>query len=188
MPPGSLFKGYRDFVVQDIVIKTHNTRYRLAYWQTPDGRRLTGELPAECGNGHFGPTLVSHILYQYHQCQVTQPLLHEQLGEWGVEISTGQIDDTGTRHKGKNGYVTHIGNDSFAWFQSTLSKSRINFLKLLRAGRTDYRIDKEALGYMKKQSLSLLLRDSLREHGSAWFPDRESWHPPCVRLPVVCRS
>jgi len=207
LPPGSRFKGYRDFVVQDIVITTNNIRYRLACWQTPDGRRLTGQLPADCGNGHFGAALVSYIIYQHHQCQVTQPLLREQLLEWGVDISTGQIDailstdkshfhlekdallttglavsryvtvdDTGTRHKGKNGYVTHIGNDSFAWFQSTLSKSRINFLELLRAGRTDYRIDKEALGYMKKQGLSLVLRDSLRQHASDWFADRESWH------------
>ena len=32
------------------------------------------------------------------------------------------VDDTGARHQGKNGYVTHIGNEHFAWFQSTRSK------------------------------------------------------------------
>ena len=30
--------------------------------------------------------------YQYHQCHVTQPLLREQLTEWGIDISAGQID------------------------------------------------------------------------------------------------
>ncbi len=40
----------------------------------------------------------------------------------------------GRRIKGKNGYVTPIGNDLFAWFCSTESKSRINFLQLLQAG------------------------------------------------------
>jgi hypothetical protein len=29
------------------------------------------------------------------------------------------VDDTGARHKGKNGYCTHIGNEWFAWFEST---------------------------------------------------------------------
>ena len=31
-------------------------------------------------------------------------------------------DDTGARHKGKNGYYTYIGNESFSWFESTESK------------------------------------------------------------------
>jgi hypothetical protein len=115
--------------------------------------------------------LVSYILYQHHHCQVTQPLLLEQLREWGIDISSGEVnglfvagkerfheekdallvaglthsraltvDDTGTRHQGKNGYVTHIGNEVFAWFASTESKSRVNFLPLLRASHTDYRV------------------------------------------------
>ena len=124
------------------------------------------------GAGHFGPTLVSYILYQYHHQHVTQPLLLEQLLELGVEISAGQLsqilthgndefhqekdavlsagievsrylqsDDTGARHEGKNGYCTYIGNDLFAWFKSTQSKSRVNFLELLRAEQSDYVIN-----------------------------------------------
>src|SRR6516164_7653217 len=92
IPPGSRFKGYREFVVQDLVIGSRNTRYRLARWQTPDGQTLTGQLPDAVAGGHFGATLVSYVLYQHHHCHVTQPLLCEQLREWGIELSSGQLN------------------------------------------------------------------------------------------------
>jgi hypothetical protein len=63
------------------------------------------------------------------------------------------VDDTAARHQGQNGYCTHIGNELFAWFASTESKSRINFLELLRAGQTDYVIDATARAYMHHQEL-----------------------------------
>ena len=111
-------------------------------------------------------------LQQYNHGHVTQPLIWEELVDFGVDISKGQVsrilteqkeefhlekagvlcagldisstinvDDTGARHAGKNGYCTHIGNDLFAWFESTSSKSRINFLELLRQGHGDYVIN-----------------------------------------------
>src|SRR5208282_5607199 len=48
------------------------------------------------------------------------------------------VDDTGARHRAANAVCTQIGNDNFAWFGTTGSKSRLNFLGLLRAGHTDY--------------------------------------------------
>jgi len=58
------------------------------------------------------------------------------------------VDDTGARHRGANAVCTQIGNDDFAWFGTTGSKSRLNFLGLLRAGHTDYVINDAALDYM----------------------------------------
>ncbi len=63
------------------------------------------------------------------------------------------VDDTGARHKGQNGYCTHIGNELFSWFQSTENKSRINFLKLLRAGHSDYCINMDAISYMQSNKM-----------------------------------
>ena len=92
IPQGSRFKGYRDVVIQDLLIRAHNTRYRLARWLTPRGEYVTGELPAHLAEHHFGVTLRSYLLYQHHHCQVTQALLREQLREWGIDISSGAID------------------------------------------------------------------------------------------------
>lgn len=205
VPEGSEFKGYKDFVIQDLMIQCHNTLYRMERWLTPDGTYVNGQLPSSV-EGHFGSTLKSYILYQYHQCQVTQPLILEELQEFGIEISSGQInniliegrdnyheekaeilatglaisshvnvDDTGARHDGKNGYCTHIGNDLFAWFESTESKSRISFLELLRAGRTDYVLIDESYDYMTAQKLpknKLELLESGRGHS---FSNEAQW-------------
>ena len=92
LPEGTSFKGYRDYIVQELEIKPHNIRYRLAYYQLPNGSTVTATLPDGLAGQHFGIQLRSYILYQYHQCQVTQPLLLEQLREWGVDISSGQLN------------------------------------------------------------------------------------------------
>ena len=84
-------------MVQDLKIESHNIRYRLEHWVTPQNESVTGQLPDSLGN-------------------------------------------------------QHIGNHLFGWFQSTDSKSRINFLELLRAGKIDYYLSDAALDYMKKQS------------------------------------
>jgi hypothetical protein len=64
------------------------------------------------------------------------------------------VDDTGARHAGKNGFCTQIGNDDFTWFGTRPSKSRLNFLDLLRAGHTDYVINQAALDYMRGRALA----------------------------------
>ncbi|MFZ0790018.1 MAG: hypothetical protein WAM94_10395, partial [Chromatiaceae bacterium] len=49
-------------------------------------------MPANLNGGHFSPELRRDALYQHHHCHVTQPLLHEQLHAWGIDISAGQIN------------------------------------------------------------------------------------------------
>jgi hypothetical protein len=69
--------------VQELIIQPNNTCYRLEQWEMGDGNSVIAKAP---GEDHFGPRLVSYILYQYHHPHVTQPLLLEHLLELGVEI------------------------------------------------------------------------------------------------------
>lgn len=90
IPKGSIFKGYKNFVTQGIIIEPNNTLYLLERWETPDGSYVEGKLPAHV-SGHFDFSLISYIQYQYFQCHVTGPLLFEQLLELDIQISSGQI-------------------------------------------------------------------------------------------------
>ncbi len=205
VPADAVLKDCQKYVVQDIQIQACNTRYILERWVTPEGQSFIGKLPQEI-KGHFGPTLRSLVHYLHHQCHVTQPLLYEALGEWDIDISTGQVnriltegheayhrekdellssglqssqyvqvDDTGARHQGVNGYCTHIGNEWFAYFASTQTKSRLNFLTLLRGNAKDYVLNEDALEYMAGKNLAKKVTDKLKVHQGKVFSDKEKW-------------
>ena len=179
IPPEATFKDWSGYVVQDLRITKKVIFFQLARYVDSEGNTIKAQLPPEYRTGHFGPQLIAFCLYQYHQCFVTQPLLLEALREFGIDISSGQLniilvenkesyhtekedllepglkgagyfntDDTGARHNGKNGFCNHIGNPLFSYFQSTESKSRINFLEVLRGRHTDYVVSEECIEYM----------------------------------------
>jgi hypothetical protein len=214
-PPGSVSKGYEEYIVQELVIRAEVTRYLRERILTPDGRSLLAPLPADVLPGHhFGPELITHILYQHHHNHVTQPLLQEELAQRSIVISAGQInriltegnqifheekaevlaaglataryiqvDDTGARHQGKNGYCTHIGNEFFAYFASTDSKSRLNFLEVLRGEHRDYLVNEVAVAYWQKYELAAALITSLTE-GPTRFTDAAAWNARLQALGV----
>jgi hypothetical protein len=102
LPEGATLKGYEAYVVQDLLIQSDNTRYLRARYELPKGGSLLAPLPAgvlPVEGGHFDANLVAYVLDQYHQAQVTAPLLLEQLGEYGIDISAGQLQAILTENK-----------------------------------------------------------------------------------------
>ena len=227
IPEGSVFKGYKDYVVQDLIISVEAIRYRRVCWLTPDGKTIVAPLP-EGVCGHFGPQLRRYVLMQYHQGQTTLPRLTAQLRAIGIAISKRQIQrlltegqeaflaedqdvlragletakwvsvdrvakrtdvpegvsrtDTGARHQAKNGVCTQIGDDRFAAFRTTGSKSRLNFLGLLRGGHTDFVLNDIAFAYMREHGLSKTLIAKLVEQPETCFAGPAAWKAHLERL------
>jgi Transposase IS66 family len=218
VPAGATLHGYETFVVQDLKIENFNTKYERARYDLAEGGSVLAPFPAgvlPVAGGHFGASLVAYILDQYHQAGVTEPLLLEQLWEYGIDISAGQLhrlltekkelfheekaevlvvglaessfigtDDTGARHQGKNGYCTVIGNDLFAYFESTDNKSRLNFLQVLQGGQRDYAINETTLAYWKRQKLPAALLAQLTE-GPQAFAGEAAWQARLADLKIT---
>ena len=91
LPPGATLVRRDPFVVQDLSVTTHNTPYWLETWRTPTGELIRGELPAGI-RGHFGPGLQTFLLQQHYAAHVPQSRILEELQDFGVDISAGQIN------------------------------------------------------------------------------------------------
>jgi len=207
VPPGSRFKGRKRFVVQDLILQPHVTRYHRERYVTPDGRTLIAPLPPGIV-GHYGPTLVAFVLYQHYEQKVPELKILALLHDAGIKISVAQlndlltqgkerfhaeaaailkaglavssaitVDDTSARHKGKAAVTTHIGNELFAWFATTDSKSRCNFFRLiLEAGEPEWRVNEAAAEHWRRTGLARGTIRALMQAEPKRFDSRAAWN------------
>src|SRR3954470_15520800 len=205
-PPGSRRKGYQPYTVQDLVLSSRVVRYRRERWLTPDGHELVAPLPPEVaghfGPGVVRYVLMQHVqgqvtverlLVQLRALGVRiakgqlvalltarQDAFHAETDailEAGLATARWvTVDDTGARHAGRDQHTTHVGDDRFAWFATRPSKSRLNFLELLRAGRPDYVLNAAAVAYMLEHGVPETVTATLLAHERRSFADEAAWH------------
>jgi hypothetical protein len=214
-PPGARFKGTTSFLVQDLVIHRHVVDFRCERWLTADGKMLTAPLPAGIDGHfgpelrrfvlaqyYQGQTTVPRLVTLLHTLGIhiskreVVRLLDNGHDGFHVEardvLRAGltnaawiTVDDTGARHQATNGFCTQIGNDHFTWFGTTGSKSRLNFLSLLRAGHGDYVVNDEALAYMRERALSGQVIARLAEHPNRCFADERAFNAHLEALGIT---
>jgi hypothetical protein len=205
VPPGSVFKGHEPFLVQDLVVAANATCYQRERWVTPDGRTILAPLPEGIDGHfgpnlrrlvllqyHQGQSTMPRLLAFLRSVGVAISkrqlvrLLNENHEDFiaeaqdvlraGLETSSWvTVDDTAARHAGKNGFCTQIGNEWFTWFRTRSSKSRLNFLDLLRAGFTDYVLNEAAYGYMRQHGLPASSIALLAACPQTRFADQTAW-------------
>lgn len=94
------------------------------------------------------------------------------------------VDDTGARHARRDGVTTQIGSDRFTVFRTGWSKSRLNFLSLLRAGHEDYVINDAALGHMRGLQVDPSLIEKLSAYPEKMFGSQSVWLEHLARLSI----
>src|SRR5712692_4414282 len=109
----------------------------------------------------------------------------EEVREAGLQTASYiGTDDTGARHQGRNGFCTVIGNDLFACFESTDSKSRLNFLQVLHGSQRLYAINETTPAYWERQELAAALMEKL-SHGPQQFIDEAAWQAWLAELAIT---
>ena len=205
VPAGSKRKGYETYTVQDLALTPRVIRYRRERWLTPDGQPIVAPLPEEVrghfGPGVVRFVLMQHFQGQVTAERLLTQLLALGLriskGQIVALLNAGNedfrtekdaileaglasarwvtVDDTGARHARTNQTTTHIGDERFAWFATRPSKSRLNFLELLCAGRPEYVINAAAEAYMIEHKVPEAVIATLVAHERRCFADPTAW-------------
>ena len=206
LPEGSRFKGYQTFSIQDISLVTKEVVYKLEVWQSPSGDILRGKLPNELKGQHFGSTLRAFATNLYAQGmtqpaihdflrsigidlssgQVNHILLNEAEAFSSVSeevLSAGLqeaphigADDTGEKHKHKNGYCTYIGGQFFAYYKTSYSKSRENFLRMLLQGKESYHINEAMIWHLFQVGVEDDILNLFEEYKGKTYQSKKGIH------------
>lgn len=204
LPKGAKLHGYENFYHQELIIKKQITCFRRARYTLLDGRSVLAPLPPEIQDS-FGNNLKNFIVQQYHVCNVPENKIRDQLDDIGIDISEGKIhnilmksaeklqaeaenifkeglkskqlrtDDTYARYEKQNWFTTVIQNEFFAYFKTTASKSRKNFLHILQQFKIQYALNESAYCYMRTMKTKSDIIENLLKYENKTFKSLDAW-------------
>jgi len=93
LPDDTQYKGYRNVVVQDIVIKTNNIEFKLERYYSPSEAKAYEAPMPDYVDGEFGAGLKSWVLFWYFHSRVPENRIHQMLSDIGIIISAGEISN-----------------------------------------------------------------------------------------------
>ncbi|WP_114945316.1 IS66 family transposase [Microvirga calopogonii] len=213
-PPGSRFKGYKTVVRRDLVLVAEVVRYKRERWVTPEGQTLIAPLPAGIAGGFGPGVrrfclalhtqgqvtterltdLLNGIGLAISKRQVVR-LLTADLEAFAQEdravLQAGlvtspylTVDDTGARHARRPGVTTQIGGERFCVFRTGRSKSRLNFLTLLRGGCEEYVVNEAALDYLRRQPVEAAVLARVSQLQGHVFGSQMEWWQHLLRCSI----
>jgi hypothetical protein len=213
-PPGSRFKGYKTVVHRDLMVVAKVVRYKRERWVTPEGQTLIAPLPVGVtggfGPGVRRFCLALHTQGQVTTERLTDllngiglsiskrevvRLLTTDLEAFAQEdlavLQAGlvsspylTVDDTGARHARRPAVTPQIGGERFCVFRTGRSKSRLNFLTLLRAGCDEYVINEAALDYLRRQPVEAAVIARLTKLQGHVFSSDLEWLEQLARCSI----
>jgi hypothetical protein len=130
LPEDAVFKGYKDVITQDIVIKTDNVKFRKAMYYSPSlNKTFLAELP-DGYDGEFGPGIKTLSISLYNKSKMAQSAIVEFLRDHGVFIGKATVSGFLTHnldifHQEKNDIVRE-GLLSTTYQQMDDTSSRVN--------------------------------------------------------------
>ena len=99
LPKDAQFKGYSDYIVQDIIITTDNVKYQREIFYSPStGKTYTGKLPKGIeGEGEFGVGIRSLIPLLKSECNMSEKGILDFFQNFGIYISSAYISNRWTK-------------------------------------------------------------------------------------------
>ncbi len=130
LPFDAKFKGYEEVVVQDILLKTDNVRFRKEkYYSASSGKTYLAKLPRGY-EGQFGPGVKALIPALYFGMGSSEPKILEFFANVGLRISKGElskllIEDQDQFHA-ESAAVYESGLRSSSWQHIDDTLTRVN--------------------------------------------------------------
>lgn len=218
VPDGARRIGFKKFIQQELRLEVVNICYRRACYELPDGSTWIVPRPEHLGGQYgprlrcyvfqqyFQSQVTQPLILQQLRelgVQISNGQVSRMLTENNQAFEDEknsllpaarqcsqffQADDTTARHLGKNAHTLHIGNDFFASFFTTNSKSRLNFLNILREPYTDYVFGEEALAYLEYYGFPKKLHAKLTQivnYNTKTFENQKAWERQLNRWKIV---